>query len=178
MEATDPGEIRIRLDKLDPFLGAPAASPFHDGRISEEADRFLRNRVHPHRKGPAQWLVILVPPRGAHEARTAIDALRRHAERSEEACRDRVREVLREGRWNLLIGMLFLIPMVLLARSVHLVLPSGTLASTIEQGITILGWVALWRPMEQLLYDWRPLRRDAEHYARLAVLEVEVREEA
>ena len=176
MDATDADEIRIHLDKMEPFLGAPASSPFHDGRISDEADRFLRHRVLARRKGPPQRLVILVPPHGAREATTAIDALRKHAARSEEASRDRVREVLREGRWNLGIGLLFLVPMVLLARGVHLVLPSGTLASTVEQGITILGWVALWRPMEQLLYDWRPLRRDAEHYARLAVLEVEIRE--
>ena len=44
-EDVDPDEIRIRLDRLEPFLGAPAGSPFHEGRISEEADRFLRNRV-------------------------------------------------------------------------------------------------------------------------------------
>jgi hypothetical protein len=27
------------------------------------------------------------------------------------------------------------------------------------EGLTIGGWVAMWRPMEIYLYDWWPLRR-------------------
>ena len=41
--------------------------------------------------------------------------------------------------------------------------------------ILIIGWVAMWRPLEILLYEWWPVLSDARLYARLAALPVEVR---
>ena len=32
----------------------------------------------------------------------------------------------------------------------------GFLAEAIKQGIEILGWVALWNPINHLLYEWWP----------------------
>lgn len=31
-----------------------------------------------------------------------------------------------------------------------------TLTNTISEGFLVLGWVALWKPFETLLFDWRP----------------------
>ncbi len=35
----------------------------------------------------------------------------------------------------------------------------GEVFSSVSGGLTILAWVALWRPGELLLYDWYPFRR-------------------
>jgi hypothetical protein len=40
--------------------------------------------------------------------------------------------------------------------------------------LTILGWMALWRPAELLFHDWRPLCRDARLFAALERLEVDI----
>ena len=45
----------------------------------------------------------------------------------------------------------------------------------IGEGLLILGWVALWRPTEALLYDWWPLVRRRALLLRLAAIPVEVR---
>ena len=39
----------------------------------------------------------------------------------------------------------------------------------------IIGWVALWRPVEIFLYEWWPLRRHRRQMDRLAAMTVELR---
>jgi hypothetical protein len=44
-----------------------------------------------------------------------------------------------------------------------------------REGLTISGWVAMWRPLQIYLYDWWPLRRRGSIFRKLSVMEVEVR---
>jgi hypothetical protein len=39
----------------------------------------------------------------------------------------------------------------------------------------ILGWVAMWRPLQIVLYDWWPIRHRALVFDKLAKMPVEVR---
>ncbi len=45
----------------------------------------------------------------------------------------------------------------------------------ISEGFLILGWVAMWRPVEVLLYDWWPLARRLALLRCLAAISIEVR---
>jgi hypothetical protein len=44
----------------------------------------------------------------------------------------------------------------------------------VEEGLLIIGWVAMWRPLELLLYDWWPQLRRKRTYDNLACMRVEV----
>lgn len=50
----------------------------------------------------------------------------------------------------------------------------GLAAEIADEGLYIVGWVAMWRPLEVFLYDWRPIRHRA-LYAKLARIPVIVR---
>ena len=50
-----------------------------------------------------------------------------------------------------------------------------TVLETIEHSLIIFGWVALWRPIEILLYDRWPLIRARKLFQRLATAPVVVR---
>ena len=39
----------------------------------------------------------------------------------------------------------------------------------------VIGWVALWRPVEMYLYDWWPLRRESRLLERLSRMPVSLR---
>ena len=45
----------------------------------------------------------------------------------------------------------------------------------LAEGLLIIGWVGLWRPVEIFLYDWWPIRRRQQHFAALAAMPVDVR---
>ena len=51
----------------------------------------------------------------------------------------------------------------------------GLAAEIADEGLYIVGWVAMWRPLEVFLYDWRPIRHRARLYAKLARIPVIVR---
>jgi hypothetical protein len=38
-----------------------------------------------------------------------------------------------------------------------------------EEGLLIVGWVAMWRPLEIFLYDWRPIWRRCRLYAKTRI---------
>jgi len=45
----------------------------------------------------------------------------------------------------------------------------------VQEGLLIIGWVAMWRPLELLLYDWWPLLQKLRLYARMGRMPVELR---
>lgn len=51
----------------------------------------------------------------------------------------------------------------------------GSLGATIHEGLVISCWVLLWRPIDLLLYDWIPWRRERNVVRRLVVAAVDVR---
>lgn len=50
-----------------------------------------------------------------------------------------------------------------------------TLTNTISEGFLVLGWVALWKPFETLLFDWRPSMERRKLHERLAAMPVVLR---
>ena len=75
---------------------------------------------------------------------------------------------------SLAIGIMFLIACLVLRRA--LVIRSlPTDRAVIGEGLLILGWVAMWRPVEVLLDDWWPLARRRALLRRLAAIPIEVR---
>jgi hypothetical protein len=52
---------------------------------------------------------------------------------------------------------------------------SSGMHSIIDEGLLIMGWVAMWRPIETFLYDWWPIRRRRTLLEEIAQLPIEVR---
>ena len=47
-------------------------------------------------------------------------------------------------------------------------------AEIIREGLLIVGWVAMWRPLEVFLYDWWPIRAEAHLFDRLSTMPVRI----
>jgi hypothetical protein len=52
--------------------------------------------------------------------------------------------------------------------------PDNAIAGFLSEGLAILGWVANWRPIEILLFEWWPMNRRRQLFTRLAEAPVEV----
>jgi hypothetical protein len=53
-------------------------------------------------------------------------------------------------------------------------LGSGTISHIIGEGMLIIGWVAMWRPLEIFLYEWVPIRRRCRTLAMLSKIPVNI----
>jgi hypothetical protein len=80
----------------------------------------------------------------------------------------------RELRWFVAIGLAFLAACLGL-RQLALGFGPGSVMQIVAEGLLILGWVGMWRPLEAVLYDWWPLLRRRRIFRRLAQIEVQVR---
>jgi hypothetical protein len=82
--------------------------------------------------------------------------------------------IIRDGRTALLIGIAFLFACIVL-RQLAFSFGRGAAAEIAGEGLLIVGWVAMWRPLEIFLYDWRPIRRRCQLFAKLSEIPVIVR---
>ena len=57
-----------------------------------------------------------------------------------------------------IIGLMFLAACLFLSERL-LGRAAGPWVAVAKEGLTIAGWVAMWRPMQIYPYDWLPLRR-------------------
>jgi hypothetical protein len=71
------------------------------------------------------------------------------------------------------VGTVFLVGCLLLGQ----LLANSTLgeaATILREGLTIVGWVAMWRPLEIYLYDWWPLHEQRRQLELLGGIRVRV----
>jgi len=104
-------------------------------------------------------------------ARMVQESVKHYFEYRAQNSRREVKELMREGRTSLLIGLVFL-GLMLAIRSC---LPeAGMWSDWLREGLIISGWVALWKPIDIHLYRWWPIRRLRRLQDRLAACPVEV----
>jgi len=72
------------------------------------------------------------------------------------------------------VGVAFLFACILI-RQLAFSLGPGTASEGIAEGMLIAGWVAMWRPLDILLYGWWPVRRRSRVFGKLAEMSVVVR---
>jgi hypothetical protein len=82
-------------------------------------------------------------------------------------------EYLKRSRLFLLIGVTVLALSIFSAQLLKQLEWDGPL-SILREGLIIFGWVALWKPLELILYDWYPHYEKLQFYKRLIETEVRV----
>ena len=74
-----------------------------------------------------------------------------------------------------MIGLAFLAACMALRELLLVALPESIYQRGLNEGLLIVGWVAMWRPLEIYLYDWWPFRRRRRLFERLSRIDIEVR---
>ena len=168
--------IEIRLREVRQLFHTLDPAPFRDKDLDSGAEQYLLDACR--EAGPRQnlLLVIYLPAAevSSDAAKTLPEAIHNYfAYRSRQERADTIRLVQR-GMISLLIGSAFLMACLGLRR---LLLGSqwNIDRALVSEGLLIVGWVALWRPLEILLYDWWPLVRHQILLRRLATISVEIR---
>ena len=81
---------------------------------------------------------------------------------------------MRRGEVSLVVGLTVLVVFLTLAEFIGS-LPPGPLRGVLREGFVITGWVAMWRPLEILLYDWWPMVDERRQIARVLEAPVSIR---
>jgi hypothetical protein len=167
--------IELRVTDLRQLFNAMDASPFGHRDLDPRVEEFIigwARELSP-RAALSLHVHLDAPPGGTDESRQLGESIRGFFRQRALASRRNLRNLFRVGRTSLVVGLGFLAVTVgasdFIAGQDH-----GRLAETLREGLAIVSWVALWRPLEIFLYEWWPIRSQVRLSERLAAMPVEI----
>lgn len=170
--AENTARIEVRLRELAQLFNSMDPSPFIDRDLDADAEDFIVSWAREHPKGHELQLTIHVAtPPPPDRAAGVQEAVQHYFRARAKIKRSEFRHLMKVGRQSLLVGLLFLTGCLFLGGLV-VRLGEGTGTDILREGLTILGWVAMWRPLQIYLYDWWPLLEELRLFARLARMRV------
>ena len=172
MSTAKRGRIEVRLRELPQLFNSMDPSPFLDRDLDADAEEFIVSWAREHPIDHEFDLVIhLAQPPPPDRAAGIEEAVHHYfANRAHLKARE-FRLLMRLGRTTLIVGLGFLALCLLLGGLATGVWP-GRFGAIVHEGLTIAGWVAMWRPLQIYLYDWWPLRDELRVLERLARMQV------
>ena len=164
--------VEIRLQELRQLFSHLDPAPFREKDLDPEAENYIEGAAREIGLGRPTKLLIHLPAgiADSSDARTAPEAVRNYFSYRARQTRNELHRLLARGFASLAIGLAFLSACLTLRRS----LVSAGSDSVVAEGLLIIGWVALWRPVEIFLYDWWPIRRRQRILEAIARMPVEV----
>lgn len=170
------GLIELRLRELNQLFDSFDPAPFHEKDLDGDAEEYIVSWAREF--APAVSLVfrlhLPLDQRPLEPERTVQQAIAKYFAYRADLARLEVRRTLQEGRRSLLVGVVFL-AVCMFARELLRISAPFEWLRVAEEGLLILGWVAMWRPIELLLYDWWGPLRKRRTYENLSRMRVEVR---
>ncbi|MBM3868486.1 MAG: hypothetical protein FJ384_06110 [Verrucomicrobia bacterium] len=165
------GLIELRLGHVGQLFNTMDPSPFHERDLDHDAEEFILSWAREHEHDAVLRLrVVLRQPADEHTAGQVRESVRHYFAYRARMARRELRDLFREGRTSLAIGALFLAATLVLRG----LIPAGGWTDIVREGLTICGWVGLWKPIDIHLYRWWPLKAHGDLLARLGDGEVEV----
>jgi hypothetical protein len=174
--APERGVIALHLRDWNQLFDSLDPSPFHEKDLDRNAEAYIVDSVKElSTRSPAALVIHLdQPPRQAEESHDIGDAIRTHFARRAHFLQRDLRQLIHRGLVSLSIGLTFLAAVFLLAQFIMQMMGETDLAKLFRESLLIVGWVAMWRPLEIFLYDWWPILGEQRLHDRLSRIEVRI----
>ena len=102
------------------------------------------------------------------------EAIRTYFQYESELAKSKLRKRHRTARYFSLIGLVTLVLCLSIAQFISSLKFAPVMGNIVSVSFVIIGWVAMWHPIEALLYDWWPIREQRQYFDKIATLEVDV----
>lgn len=164
-------EPRQLFDERDP-------APFRDRDLDDDAARYILNSYRDARDHGDVKLSLYFESLGelADDPRVIDRAIHAFFRFEADVKRRELRFLLRMGLVSLMIGLTFLTACIGFA---HTFGETGTPSfgkSLLKEGLMLMGWVSMWKPISIFLHEWWPIRASMRELEELSVIEVEIRD--
>ncbi len=151
--------LELRVRALQQLFNSLDPTPFLNKDLDRACEVFIENWAlslpHDSHLHLTIHLEQWPAPDGAGEL--VAGAVHNHYQYKIGLVRGELRQLLRLGRLSLGVGLGFVVACLLLAETITSFFP-GAGAKIAHESLTIIGWVAMWRPVQIFLYDWWPLK--------------------
>lgn len=166
--------LEVRLSELNQFFNSFDPSPFHKKDIDDDAERYIVNSVNVFPLKSKLKLVFSLPIVHHKEASAVlIPAIENYFQYQADMASSELKSLLHEGNIALLLGFIFLF-ICIGARAVLALIIQNPFRDIILEGLNIIGWVAMWRPIEIFLYEWWSLYRKKRVFEKIRDMPIDI----
>lgn len=166
--------IKLKLRDVSQLFNSMDPSPFMEKDLDDDAEEFIVSWAQEFPSTAPVKLCVYLEQWPAEDPQELIrKAVHNYFASRAEMTQLEFHRLMKQGRTSLIIGLLFLVSCLVIIQTL-LHGADGTWAGVLREGLTIAGWVAMWRPMQTYLYDWWPLRRRGRIFTKLSHMPVEV----
>jgi hypothetical protein len=169
------GLIEVKLTELNQLFNSMDPSPFHERDLDHDAEEFIVSWAQEHPKQHDLKLLVHLakhPADFANVQKLVADSVAHYFEYRADMVLREFKRLMREGRAALLVGLAFLA--LCECAATLFTPPEENWQTVVHEGLTIIGWVAMWKPLDIYLYRWWPILARRRLYQRLSRMPIEV----
>ena len=163
-------EIELRIDRLEQLFDSLDPAPFHAKALDPNADAYLRDSAGERSSLRNLSISIHGPAMLASCVEDIASGIHAHYKLASQQAERRHRRKRRVGSVALFAGTAILIFALFLRTWVVTI--GGSLGEVLAEGLLILAWVALWRPIETIGFDSWESRQERRLLSALAKVPV------
>ena len=167
--------LELRVSELVQLFNSLDPAPFLNKDLDRAAEAFIETWALEFPRDSRLQITIHLAHHPADGNPTALmtEAIHNYFEYKAGLVRGELRQLLKRGRASLFIGLAF-VTVCLIGADAIAGLNTSNVSTIARESLTIIGWVAMWRPVEIFLYDWWPLVRRIQVYKNLRYARVRV----
>lgn len=165
--------IEIELLNIMQIFNSFDPAPFHEKELDASAEVYIYNYVGEFPLKTSLELIIYLPysETEINTEETLTKAIRNHFSYKKHLLDLELKRILQRGRRNMLIAFGFLFLCFLMTQFLSN-LNNSLLKTTFSEGFIIIGWVALWEPVNVFLYGWWPLVQKKNIYKKIISMDI------
>lgn len=171
--------IEVRVKSALQLFDARDPAPFRERDLDDDFAEYILSSAEELSTSQFLKVLIYVTDAGTErmEKKEIADAIHAHFSYQHELKRKQLTKLFRTGQLFLLIGLIGLFACLGLANLIST--PTETVSSEplriLREGLVILGWVAMWKPFELVLFDWWPMYDRMRLFRKMENTEIEVK---
>ncbi len=166
--------IEVRVKDMRQLFDARDPAPFRERDLDDDFVEYVETSADEIGKGPLT-LKLHISEHGAEDmtAQAFEQVVINFFQYRIEVKKLHLRRLFENARIFFVIGFLMLVTCLMASEVVPRWFGNyETLARISREGLIITGWVAMWKPLETVLFDWWPFRRQIQLYGRVVNMKV------
>ncbi len=164
--------IDLKFNDYKQLYDGRDPAPFRERDLDENLARYLiMSYEEIHHKSNVKIVLRKTDSTSKEQEQDFIVAIHSYFSHESYKVEYEMKQLFKLGRMSLLFGLLFLIICVVVAT--RIIGADTIIHEALNEGLIIMGWVALWRPINIFLYEWWPLLKKRKIYEELSKIKIE-----
>ncbi len=166
--------IELKLHGMAQLFNSMDPSPFNEKDLDHDAEEFIVSWAQEYpAKDPLELIVYLDQWPQEDPTQVIQQAIHHYFLYRSKISIMEFRHLMKQARTSLMIGLVFLATCLFISHVLLNEIDHGWIFF-VKESLTIMGWVAMWRPMQLYLYDWWPVRQQIQTHEKLSQMPVKV----